>query len=160
MSERCDTIREWLPDHAGGRLDAVRAASLADHLDACDTCAREARLASLLYSARPAPPAGLSGRIQLAVRERPQPSFRPWWGLAAAAVAAVALGIGIAVPRSGAPDAGLPAFAAAAEESDFWLSDDGLIAGAPTFEDLSDEALVALLEELEGGGGGGGGGAG
>ena len=157
MSERCETIREWLPDHAGGRLDEVRAASLADHLDTCVACAREARLASLLYSARPAPPAGLSERIQLAVRERPWPSFRPWWGLAAAAVAAVAFGIGIAVPRSDAPETGIPTFAAAAEESDFWLSDDGLIAGAPMFEDLSDEALLALLEEIEGGGGGGAG---
>ena len=36
-----------------------------------------------------------------------------------------------------------------------WLSDDGLLAGAPALDGLSDEALLQLLEELVGGSAGG-----
>ena len=39
-----------------------------------------------------------------------------------------------------------------AEEDEFWLSGDGEIAGAPTLDDLTDEALLRFLEELETGG--------
>ena len=31
-----------------------------------------------------------------------------------------------------------------------WMGDDGVVAGAPVFDALSDEALVTLLEEMEG----------
>jgi hypothetical protein len=36
-----------------------------------------------------------------------------------------------------------------------WVSDDGLIAGAPALDDLSDEALMTLLDELGADGSGG-----
>jgi hypothetical protein len=42
----------------------------------------------------------------------------------------------------------VPAFVSEAEEGEIWLSDDGLVAGAPAFDDLSDEALLELLDEL------------
>jgi hypothetical protein len=34
------------------------------------------------------------------------------------------------------------------EESQVWIVDDGSVAGAPVLDDLSDEAMAALLEEL------------
>jgi hypothetical protein len=42
----------------------------------------------------------------------------------------------------------VPGFAYEAEEGDVWSSDDGLIAGAPLFDGLSDESLLQLLDEL------------
>jgi hypothetical protein len=42
----------------------------------------------------------------------------------------------------------LPGFAYEAEESDLWLSGDGLVAGTPALDELSDEALTELLEDM------------
>jgi hypothetical protein len=33
-------------------------------------------------------------------------------------------------------------------EGEIWVSDDGLLAGAPLFDGLSDDALLQLLDEL------------
>jgi hypothetical protein len=41
------------------------------------------------------------------------------------------------------------------EEQGLWLADDGLVAGAPSLEELTDEALAQLLEELSVGSAGG-----
>ena len=82
------------------------------------------------------------------------PGSRPWWGLTAAAVAALALGIGMSSEQS-QPVVEVPGFAYEAEEGDVWLSEDGLVAGGPMFDGLSDEALVALLDEISLGDSGG-----
>ena len=42
----------------------------------------------------------------------------------------------------------VPAYVAGAEEIVLWPADDGLVAGAPALDDLSDEALITLLEEM------------
>ena len=41
------------------------------------------------------------------------------------------------------------------DDENLWLSDDGLIAGAPALDALSDEALLQFLDELDVGGAGG-----
>ena len=49
----------------------------------------------------------------------------------------------------------VPGYAYEVEEGDIWASDDGLMAGAPLFDELSDEALLQLLDELALGSAGG-----
>ncbi len=78
---------------------------------------------------------------------RPTPRV-PRWALAAAVVAAVAVGIpGLMGPpgtTSDVDDAGALALAGS-----FWLSEDPLVAGAPVLETLTDDQLERLLEEIE-----------
>jgi hypothetical protein len=150
----CGDVREWLPDHVAGRLDAEARSGVEAHLSACASCAEELELVRLLHAGRPRVPEELPDRILEAVRgeavRRPRASARrPWWGLSAAAVAAIALGIGIASDDSTSiPSSPPETLASEFEEGEFWVSDDGLLAGAPSLEGLSDEALMELLEEL------------
>jgi hypothetical protein len=103
-------------------------------------------LVRLLHATRVEAPAGLLDRIARdAVGRRPT---RTWWGISAAAIAALALGIGVVSNDASAPGAEVPVFVREAEEGEIWLSDDGLVAGAPALDDLSDEALLELLDEL------------
>jgi hypothetical protein len=100
----------------------------------------------------------LADRVVVAV-QRPRPrATRPWWGLSAAAVAALAIGIGVNSERNALGSVSGLDLASEFEEGELWLSDDGLLAGAPEFDALTDEALLELLEELtsEIGGGSGG----
>jgi hypothetical protein len=64
----------------------------------------------------------------------------------------LALGIGVS-SRSFDASLEVPAYVSeASAEGPLWLSDDGLIAGAPALDGLTEEALVMLLEEMTGGG--------
>lgn len=151
MSElECGTIREQLPLLFAAALSADAAAAVKVHCTTCEECAAEAELVSTLFATRPQAPAGLVASVMGAVRAdsaRPSTPSRPWWGLAAAAVAALALGIGM--DSGSAPRVDVPAFAYETSEDAVWLSDDGLVAGAPSWETLSDETLAELLEDLE-----------
>lgn len=155
MSEiHCETARELIPLFVAGALEGPEREAVHAHLSACPECAGEAELAHLLFSTRPSPPESLPQRITAAVLEaegQAREGRRPWWGLSAAAVAALALGIGVLGNRE-VPPVAVPVYAADAGQSELWLSDDGLVAGAPTFDGLSDEALEQLLDELGSGG--------
>ena len=151
---RCEKARESVPLLAAGALEGPDRAALEAHLAVCTECAREAELARLLFSTRPSPPEGLAQRITAAVQREGRLSraaLRPWWGLSAAAVAVLALGIGVMGYRD-VPPVAVPVYAADPGGSELWLSDDGLVAGAPSFDALSDEALEQLLNELGSGG--------
>jgi hypothetical protein len=118
----------------------------------------------LLHRSLPEPPKGLEEAIKERVRAElggasegkpsgmlPFRTRRPWvpaWGLSAAALVALALGTGIIwSQKDGEED---PLQVAVQEPlPEAWLWDDGMIAGAPDFDGLSDEELEALLEELE-----------
>lgn len=153
MSEtRCEMIRERLPDFVGARLAPEHSAEVEAHLGGCEECRDEAALIASLYAARPAAPAELSGRIVRAARAPLRHAYHPWWGVAAASVAAVALGIGVS-SRDALPadDAEVPGIVAGAGEASIWVADDGLVAGAPALDGLSDEALLLLLEEMDSG---------
>jgi hypothetical protein len=151
----CETVREWIPDYVSGRLDSLDETSTQSHLNVCDECAAEVALARLIFASRVEVPDGLANRVRDAVRRERTPVSRPWWGISAAAVAALALGIGISSDNPDQIEISVPGYAYEIEEGDMWLSDDGLIAGAPAFEGLSDEALLQLLDELDVGGAGG-----
>jgi predicted anti-sigma-YlaC factor YlaD len=152
--QTCDVVRERIPDLVGGRIAPPHDAALRAHLADCDDCGAEAGLAALLLGSRPSAPPDLASRIEGSLRFRRASVSRPWWGMAAAAVAALALGIGV-TSRNGVPADEVPAFVAGAGESSVWIADDGYIAGAPTFGDLTDEALITLLEEMSAGPSGG-----
>jgi anti-sigma factor RsiW len=143
----CAQVRELIPDFVSSRLGVDDLEAVESHVTECGECRAELELAQMILASRPRVPAGLLERVMGAVlAERRVPS-RPWWGVSAAAVAALALGIGISSERS-QPPVEVPGFAREVEEGDVWLSEDGLIAGAPLFEGLSDDALVVLLDEM------------
>jgi anti-sigma factor RsiW len=142
----CGDVRELIPDLVAGRLPAADAARVHGHVKTCADCRAELDLVRLLHATRAEVPAGLLDRItRQTARRRPA---RTWWGISAAAIAALALGIGIVSDDASAPGSDVPAFVREAEEGEIWLSDDGLVAGAPALDDLSDEALLELLDEL------------
>lgn len=151
---RCEPIREILPGFVADRLSQVESVEVREHLVACEECRAEAELVRLLYTTRPPVPTDLVDGIEGYVRFRRRAVFRPWWGVAAAAVAAVALGIGV-TSRTDPGGEEVPAYVAEMQELSPWVSDDGFVAGAPAFDGLSDEALMTLLEELGAGGSGG-----
>jgi hypothetical protein len=142
----CGAVRELLPDLAAGRLPAADGARIESHLARCADCRAELDLVLLLYTTRIEAPAGLLDRItRTSIARRPA---RTWWGISAAAIAALALGIGIVSDEAPTTGSDVPAFVREAEEGEIWLSDDGLVAGAPALDDLSDEALIELLDQL------------
>jgi hypothetical protein len=143
----CGTIRELIPDFVASRLGAEDLEAVEGHVTECGDCRAELELAQMILASRPRVPAGLLDRVTRAVAANRRAVSRPWWGISAAAVAALALGIGMPSERAQAP-LDVPGFAYEAEEGQVWMSDDGLLAGAPLFDGLSDEALVALLDEL------------
>jgi hypothetical protein len=151
----CGWVRESIPDFARSMLSFEEAGRVERHVAACAECSAELGLIHVLLASRPSVPEGLLDRIQRGtVADRRAPT-RTWWGVSAAAIAALALGIGITSDSAPANTDDVPGFAYEAEEGDIWLSDDGLLAGAPALGDLSDEALLELLDELTVGAGGG-----
>lgn len=150
---RCETVQDRLPDHVAGLLSEGESERVRVHVRDCPECRDTLAVVTLLREGRGAAPAGLADRIQGSVRFRRRSPTRPWWGLAAAAVAALALGIGVASDAD--RTVVVPAFVAEASGASPWLTDDGVIAGAPTLGDLTDEALLTLLEEMGAGPSGG-----
>jgi hypothetical protein len=170
-----EDIKDRLPEYAIGNVSNGLAREIQDHLRACSDCREELEVIRGLLAARPARvPSGLAARIQAGVRSELGPPIRdvpsvgqmdpgsvaplrlrprrvPTWALSAAAVLVLALGATVFLNR-GTPDATLDPVVVAAQEPipEEWLWDDGMIAGAPVFDDLSDEDLEVLLEEFGG----------
>jgi anti-sigma factor RsiW len=157
--DRCETFRDLLPERVLGLLPAAQEAEMEAHLASCPGCRREAEVVEALYQARPQPPEALAARIHARVREEMAvvekggllPSWLPSWALPAAAVVVLALGTGILMEGRTPEVTGDPLQVAVQESApEEWLWDDGMVAGAPVFEDLTEEELSALLEEFEG----------
>lgn len=146
--EMCGTARELIPDFVGSRLSPSEVEVVERHVASCGDCVAELRLARAILVGRPAAPDGLLESLLRSVRQTRRQPVRPWWGVAAAAVAALALGIGLSSDTSYDASLDVPGFAYEMDEGDVWLSDDGLVAGAPLFDGLSDDALLELLDEL------------
>lgn len=163
--ERYERVKELLPDWVAGRLDAPGAREVAEAVARDEELAAEAELLESLLAARAEPPRELESRIRAAVREdhgdaRPAPRRARWswgdlrvprWAVAAAAVAVVGLGTVEIVNRQWTVTEPSDLEQVALEDTPSpWVSDDGLVAGAPVLDELSDEALTSLLEELGG----------
>ena len=142
----CGTVRELIPDVArmGAVAENLRRVEL--HAATCEECRAELDLVRMLHATRPEPRLDLVHRIERRLRLDRQALQRPWWGLTAAAVAALALGIGFSSGPGGEIVA--PAFALEAEDGLSLDTEDGLIAGGIVFDELSDDALGRLLEAL------------
>tara|TARA_B100000029_G_scaffold367901_1_gene361343 strand:+ start:629 stop:1105 length:477 start_codon:yes stop_codon:yes gene_type:complete len=144
----CGWIRELIPDYAAGRLADSEKESADLHFKVCRECHDELDLVRLVFSSRATHPEGLADKIKTAVRSRRVSGRRQGWGLAAAAVAVLAIGLNMTLDRTGFANQPLTESEFEIESENLWLNDDGLIAGAPMLEGLSDEALTQLLEEL------------
>lgn len=144
MSEQveCGWVREALPDLVTGRApDAER---IERHVAACAECRAELDLVRLLHASRADVGEMSESMLERIIHEaRRRAPARTGWALSAAAIAALALGLGIV--SNGTPTE-IPV--REAEEGELWVSDDGLVAGAPALDRLSDEALLRLLDEL------------
>jgi anti-sigma factor RsiW len=168
----CDGIRDVLPEWVLGALDVEEMEKVREHLSACPDCAGEEGVLKMLLASRPGPPAGLEARIQARVMEEMSeggsvepargeagviPLFRrrgwaPTWALSAAAVVILSLGIGVIWNGADVPEVLQDPVQVAVDEPlpESWLWDDGLVAGAPVYDGLTDEQLEALIQELEG----------
>lgn len=131
----------------------------------------EREIVRLLSAAPPRPvPADLEARIQAAVRAQRSaesgtaavstPARRgrrtPPWALAAAAGLVLAVATPLLMERMGAGGGGEVAIDEAEVTAMLtetlpspWFGDGGTVAGAPVLDDLSDDALLQLLEEME-----------
>jgi len=169
----CQNVGDLLPSLAGGTLQPDQAGPVREHLADCPDCRLELEVVQAVLLSEPQVPEGLEGRIKARVQEefggmaRPTsgaedpdtgptvlPFYRrriPVWGLSAAAVVILALGTSRIWNNGNQEPMQDPVVLAAQEPlPEAWLLDDGMIAGAPVFDGLSDEDLEALLEEFEG----------
>jgi hypothetical protein len=168
----CEIYRDLLPELAAGSLSPSDSEKLRIHLSSCTKCSEELGLLKTLRMSRPPVPQGLEDRIRARVREEfgegtleqsggrkttvvPISSRRrlvPTWALSAAAVVILALGIGV-IGNNGELEVVQDPIVVASQDPlpEAWLWDDGMVAGAPVFDGISDEDLEALLEEFEGG---------
>lgn len=171
MKERsCRELADLLPDHVAGRLAVEESGRMERHLRACADCAAELVLLRALAASRPAVPSGLAARISAAAladrapgagpRGRPHDPdrrtsgapgwrrrLRPAWALPVAAALVLALGTAL-LREAGRGPSGLGEVAVD-DPSEVWLGEEGVVAGAPVLDELSDEVLVTLLAELE-----------
>lgn len=161
-SVECGRVRELIPRLARRleREDVARAgkapirhagptaqvtAQVEAHLAACRECRAELELARALFRSRPAVPEGLADRIVMRLRQEREGARHPAWALTAAAIAALALGIGL---HGDVPDPDAPPFAQEPAETWTWDPEDGVVAGAPMLDDLTDQDLTVLLTSL------------
>jgi len=166
----CPEVNDLLPELLLGELPLQRRRELEAHVADCEMCAEARATVQAVFDSRPPVPVGLEARIRDAVRReagvsaetkgvlRLEPRSRrgvPSWALGAAALLMLAVGTPVLMNRMAeAPERFDESEVALAEEAyapSLWASDDGLIAGVPALDDLSDEALLALLEEMEAG---------
>lgn len=147
----CAEVRDLLPlrDPADAGY-----AGLEEHLGGCPECAAEARFVVWMRALRPEPPAAiLTGVLERARHEAAaggtQRHRRPpralAWTLAAAAAAGLAFGIGFLSDRGADPVWRI----ALDPEPAIWYGDEWVVAGGPVPDALSDELLMALLEEMD-----------
>jgi anti-sigma factor RsiW len=164
--QSCDDVRDLLPEFAAGTLAGEETGWVEDHLSACEACAEELRLVSRVLDDKPEAPPGLRDAITARIRadgltqaddvgqvlpmRSPRRRWTPAWGLSAAALVAVSLGIGVVWSQFGG-DGEVPLEVSLQEPlPEAWLWDDGIVAGGLNLDGLTDEELEALLEELEG----------
>jgi len=166
----CPEVNDLLPELVLGELPLKRRREVQAHLADCAPCADAQGTVRALLDSKPPVPVGLEARVLDAVHRemdieaaddgvlRLEPRRRrsvPSWALGAAALLMLAVGTPVLMNRMAeAPtqfDETEIAMAEGAYAPSVWASDDGLIAGAPALDDLSDEALLALLAELEAG---------
>ena len=153
-----DLAKDLLPDWVNGTLGPEERALVERELAVSPKLRAEADFVREVREARRSPPADLQGRIRLAMEQQSTVgSGRAWssygrWPLSAAAAAAVVIALGSALiwNRFQPGGSGTEGQLALEPLPVVWPADDGLVAGEALLDDLSEDALVALLEELGG----------
>lgn len=168
-SPGCDEVRDHLPGWVLGDLPEREAEEIRTHLSSCTDCREMEEVVRGVLHSRPPVPPELADRIRARLRQElagatdipaADPSvtrltrktrWAPAWALSAAALVILSLGIGV-VWNGETPETPMDPMEVAVEEPlpEAWLWDDGIVAGAPTLDGLSDEELEALIQELEG----------
>ena len=149
----CSTVEPLLPDLVHSALQPDVLEEVRAHLESCATCSNQVEFLHRLLLARPEPPQELAGRIQSAVREQ---SLRttgigiPRWAMSAAAIVVLSLGSAIIWQSRGPVEVDPFADLVADPLPLALFADDAMVAGAPSFAGLSDDALEQLLAEMEG----------
>jgi predicted anti-sigma-YlaC factor YlaD len=149
----CSTVEPLLPDLVHNALQPDVLEEVRAHLESCATCSNQVEFLHRLLLARPEPPQELAGRIQSAVREQ---SLRttgigiPRWAMSAAAIVVLSLGSAIIWQSRGPVEVDPFADLVADPLPLALFADDAMVAGAPSFAGLSDDALEQLLAEMEG----------
>ena len=156
----CENVLARLPEVARG-VDGADTRRVHEHLEACSTCREEWEVVVLLAESGPVPvPPTLEARLKAAVRAdaaraaaRRRSPF-PVWRLAAAAGIVLAIATPVLVNQMsdrqlGTVDDAAVTAALGERLPSPWLDDvEGIVAGAPVLDGLSDEALEQLLEEM------------
>ena len=148
-------VKDLLPDWVNGTLGPEERALVERELAASPELRAEADFVHQLREARPSPPSDLHRRIQSAiVREEGTDRGSGWssyghWTVSAAAAVVIALGSALIWNRF-QPGGGTEGQLALEPLPVVWPADDGLVAGEALLDDLSEDALLALLEELGG----------
>ncbi len=143
----CAEVRDFLPLISEREVPSEVGA----HLDGCAECSAEAEFVSRVASLRPDPPASiLPSVLARAARRPPLGGSRRRnvsWGLSAAAVVVLALGVGVLWDSQ--PEADSVWTLALDPEPATWYGDEWMVAGGPVPEALTDDVLSALLEEMD-----------
>ncbi|HUG02594.1 MAG TPA: zf-HC2 domain-containing protein [Longimicrobiales bacterium] len=168
----CGEFRDRLVEFRNGSLPALEAAETQAHTERCAECAAELALLGALARDRRSAPRGFAAGVLAAYRVKPaagsaralrdsaprrvKPAGRTRFGRRALPMAVAAAGIllaGVVLARGIGPaaepgDLGLtPAEASVAILP--WPGHDGVLAGAPALDVLSNDEIEALLEELD-----------
>lgn len=122
------------------------------HLSSCGECREAAAFMERLARVRPVPPRGLATRVLEQLERETRTIARGGWrraSLAAAAVLLLTFGTGLLSQQMGLTVGSERAtWELAFDENQLgWADEEWIVAGAPYLEGVSDETLLALLDE-------------
>lgn len=168
---QCEMMMELLTAHAERTLDGDTRRGVEAHMSSCADCRAEFKIIQALVDSEPmAVPVDLEARVLAAAREALEgreagrevatgsdivalkPRWTaPSWAMGAAAVLVLALGTPLLMNQmSDSSGEGTETLLMDDPIATVWTTDDGLIAGAPALDMLTDEELSLLLAELGG----------
>lgn len=152
MSDRCEKLRDRLPELAAGRLDEAEAAALRSHVAACDACAAEFALVRTLAADLVTVPFGLDARVRSVLQQSRRYAWVTPGRMAMAATVVLALVTASLIDRpdresSVEPDTTFASTLDAVLTAPWGASEEALLT-APSLDQLSVEELEMLLREL------------
>jgi hypothetical protein len=148
--EACGRIRDLLPLALRGPLPPAERGEVEAHIARCEECRSEERFLGRVFEARPRAPGSLAPSVMDAMDQTVGGRMRRGsltWGFRAAAVAVLALGVGVVWQRMETRD---PIWSLALDApAESWGQEDWLVAGSALLDGVSEETLLALLEEMD-----------
>jgi anti-sigma factor RsiW len=148
--EACGRIRDLLPLALTGTLPPEERGEMEAHLGRCEDCRSEELFLRRVLAARPRAPDSLAPSVMEALDRTPPARISrgslTWWHRAAA-VAVLALGVGLVWQRTETRD---PMWSLALDApAENWGQEDWMVAGSALLDGVSEETLLALLEEID-----------